>query len=336
MLALQSRDLLNLENEEKSVAEGARIAIVGLGAIGVSMGLALRQAEQSLLVVGHDKDAERAGAARRLKAVDKTEWNLIAACENADLVILAIPMSAMEATMRALAPHLKEGCVVTDAASLKEPVVRWAAQVLPETVSFVGGDPVVSSEGTGPDAADADLFRGSLYCITPAPNVHPDAVDLVSNLAALLGAHPYYLDAAEHDGLMAGVEHLPQILALALMGGAASQTTWREMRRLAGGSFERISALLGEDPDALSSLLLANKDNLVRWLDAYAVALGEVRDLVAGGEHEPLARAIDQAVVARRQWLHDRGEGFAEIKPVQVERSGFMRQLLFGVRPRRS
>jgi len=318
------------------VTEKIQITIVGTGCIGTSIGLALHQSEQPFLIVGHDKDIGRANAARRLKAVDKTEWNLITACENADVVILAIPMSGTQDTLRALAPYLKQGCVVTDTASLKGQVVGWAEELLPETVSFVGGNPVVASVGTGPEAADANLFRDKLYCITPSSKVHPDAVSLVSSLASLFGAYPYYLDAGEHDGLMAGVEHLPQALALALANCVMQESTWRELRKLAGGSFERISALVGEDPDALSAVLLANKENLLRWLDVYAAAVGVVRDLVAQGEHEPLAQSIDRAVVARRQWLQDRREQFSEIKPPQVERAGLMRQLFLGGKPQRS
>lgn len=313
-----------------------QITIVGTGSIGTSIGLALRQSEEPLVIVGHDKDPGHAGTAKKLKAVDKTNWNLIGACEAADVVILAIPMPAIEDTLKALAPHLKKGCVVTDTASLKEQVVRWAEELLPETVNFVGGNPVVISAGAGPDAADSDLFRNSLYCITPASNVHPDAVSLVSGLVALLGGQPYYLDPAEHDGLMAGVEHLPQALALALAQGTMEGASWREMCKLAGGSFERIVALVGEDPDAFSSVLLANRTNLVRWLDSYAVAVKEVRELIAQGEHEALAQTVDKAVVARREWHQDRQAGFTEIRPAEVERPGFLRQMFLGGGRRRS
>jgi prephenate dehydrogenase len=313
------------------MAEQARIAIVGTGCIGTSIGLALHQTGQPLFIVGHDKQAAHADAARRMKAVDKTDWNLINACQNADLVILAIPMNAIEETLKALAPHLKEGSVVTDTASLKGQVMEWAGAWLPATVHFVGGDPVVTSTGSGPDAASADLFRDNLYCIIPAPSAHPDAVSLVSSLVSLLGGRPYYLDAAEHDGLMAGVAHLPYALATALINGATRQAAWREMRKLAGGGFDQIGAMVGEDPDALCDLLLANRDNLVRCLDAYMVELKAVRDLIAGGEGEPLAQSIDRALVARNQWIQDRRNRFNEISPgAEVERPNFLRQLLIG------
>jgi prephenate dehydrogenase len=318
------------------VTEKVQISIVGTGSIGTSIGLALHQSEEPLLVVGHDKDPRHAGTAKKMNAVDRTDWNLIGACDKADVVILAIPMNGIEDTLRALAPNLKPGCVVTDTASLKGQVVQWAQELLPESVNFVGGNPVVVSTGTGPDVADASLFRDSLYCITPASNVHPDAVSLVTSLVALLGGQPYYLDPAEHDGLVAGVEHLPQALALALAQSTMQEPVWREMRKLAGGSFERITALIGDDPDALSSLLLANRDNLLRWLDAYAGALKEVRELVADGHHEPLAQVIDQGVVARREWHQDQRDGFAEIKSADVERSSFLRQMFLGGKRRQS
>jgi prephenate dehydrogenase len=114
------------------------------------------------------------------------------------------------------------------------------------------------------------------------------------------------------------------------------ENSWREMRKLAGGSYELITGLIGEDPDALADLLLANKDNLVRWLDAYTVALRDVRDLVIEGDHEPLAQSIDQAVVTRRQWLRDQSDMFSEIKSSELERTSFMRQMFLGQRRRGS
>jgi prephenate dehydrogenase len=319
------------------VAEKTQITIVGTGCIGTSIGLALRQSEQSLYIVGHDKEPKHAAVALRMKAVDKTDWNLIGACENADLIILAIPLNGIEETLRALAPYCKEGSVVTDTANLKEQVLQWSQDLLPERVNFIGGDPVVTSTGSGPEAADAGLFRDNLYCIAPAPGAHPDAVGLVSNLVALMGGHPYYLDAAEHDGLIAGVEHLPLVLALALTHGTMHEAGWNEMCKLAGGSYERIITLIGEDPDALSSLLLSNRRNLTRWLDAYIIALREVHDLIASGEPEPLAQSVGQALTARRQWLQERRNRFSEVRPAaEVERGSFMRQLLIGGGRRRS
>ena len=136
-----------------------QITIIGTGCVGTSIGLALHAAESPVLVVAHDKNPENAGLARKQKAVDKVDWNLIGACEEADLVILAIPLPAIEETLRVIAPYLKAGCVVTDTADLKAPVSQWAADLLPDSVSYIGGNPLLTGTTSGPAGARADLFR---------------------------------------------------------------------------------------------------------------------------------------------------------------------------------
>ncbi len=313
------------------MTEQVQITIVGTGCIGTSIGLALHQNTQDLLVVGHDKDSNNAGKARKLKAIDKTDWNLINACEDADLILLAIPITGIEDTLKAIAPYLKEGCVITDTASLKQPVVGWAEELLPDTVSFVGGNPLVTSTGSGPEAAEANLFEDNLYCIAPAANAHPDAVSLVSSLVSLLGSQPYYLDAAEHDGLMAGAAHLPLVLALALTHCTTYEAGWREMRKLAGTGFDTISSLVGEDPGALADVLLANRDHVVHWLDAYVNELKSLRDLIAGEETEALVQISERSVAARQQWLQDQRNRFSETPQMpEIERHGLLRTFLPG------
>jgi prephenate dehydrogenase len=311
------------------VAEQVKITIVGTGCVGSSIGLALHQATQPLAIVGHDKDAGNAGTARKMKAVDRTDWNLINACEDADLVILSIPINAIEDTLKAIAPYLKAGCVIADTASLKHQVMLWAEQLLPDTVSFVGGDPLVAPTGTGPSAARADLFKGSLYCLTPSGTAHPDAVSLMSSLVTLLGARPFYLDAVEHDGLTAGVAQLPQALALAFVHRVLSGSGWRDMRKLAGGSFEAFSALIGEDAETLTGALRVNRAQLLPWLDAYLDGLQTLRKLVAADSAEPLSRVSEEAIDARRQWVNDRRHQFSEDLPTPpIEKPNLLHQIV--------
>lgn len=298
------------------MAEQVQITIVGTGCIGASLGLALHRATEPVHIVGHDKNSKHAGAAQKMKAVDRTEWNLINACEKADLIVLAVPLNAVDDTLKAIAPYLKPGCVITDTAGLKQPVLAAAARWLPDTVSFVGGDPLVSAPAGGPDAASGDLFEGSLYCLVPAPAAHPDAVSLVSSLVTLLGARPFYLDAAEHDGLMAGVAQLPQALALLVWHSASTDAGWRDMRKLAGGALDTLGTLMGDDSTALADVLLSNRDHLLPWLDAVADQANSLRRLLADGEPEPVVAFGEQAIEARREWLRDRRRQFSEDLPL--------------------
>jgi len=309
--------------------EKVQITILGTGCIGTSMGLALHRAAQPLEIVGHDKNFEHASVAHKMKAIDRSDWNLINACENADLIILALPLQAIEETLTVIAPCLKPGCVITDTAPLKQKVLAMAERLLPETVSFVGGNPLVSSSAYGPQAASPSLFESCLYCVTPSQRAHPEAVHLVSSLVSLLGARPFYLDAAEHDGLMAGALHLPQLLALALWQSAATDCGWRDMRKMIGASYNAIGSLMGEDADALCEELLSNRAHLLSWLDSYMEQLKALRGLLADGIPEPLIKSGERAIEMRRQWLVDQRRLFSEDLPVpHIEKPNLLHHIL--------
>ncbi|MFQ6058246.1 MAG: prephenate dehydrogenase [Anaerolineae bacterium] len=310
-----------------------RITIVGLGLIGGSLGLALQKVKTDFEIVGHDIDYTIAGRAQKLGAIDRADWNLISACEGADLIFIATPLMAIKDTLTAIAPYLKPGCIVTDTATIKGQVLQWAEEILPHTVSFIGGDPVVGKEGTGLDAAAADLFAGALYCLVPLSGAEPEAVGLLSNLVSLIGARPYFVDAAEHDGLMAGVGHLPFILSTALLSATSRSTAWREMRRIAGYPFREATHLASDDPLTYRDICLANRQGIVRWIDACLESLKEVRELVAAEDREGLESLFTEMLTARGKWLRGVEEEPSEARRALEEagRRG-LRGLLFGSR----
>ncbi len=290
-----------------------RITIVGLGLIGGSIGLALREAEVAATVIGHDKLSEAASRAKKMGAVDKTHWRLLPACEEADLVVLSMPLNGVRETLADIGPYLKPGSIVMDTASLKAPVLAWAEELLAEGVYFVGTDPIIAGAVDAPGglkAARADLFEQGIFCLTPSPGADAEAVKQVTNLVAILGASPVFFDPYEHDGLMAAVDHLPSLVALALLDTVVDQPAWREMRKVAGPSFELMTRSALVDPDAQSELSVANRDNLVRWLDALTASLASIRQSLVDEEVETLAVAFDQAHVARAEWTRLRGSGY--------------------------
>ena len=287
-----------------------RVSIVGLGLIGSSIGLALRKAGLTSAVIGHDSGRGVANEARRIGAVDKADWNLISACEDADLVILAAPVRAIEELLKVLGPNLRPGCVVLDTAAVKEPVMAWAAASLPEQVHFVGGDPILSKALRGQwgvENARADLFEGGVFCLVPAAGTDPEAIQLVSSMASILGAKPLYLDAAEHDGLLAAVDHLPALLSLAMLETVIDQPAWRELRKVAGPAFESSTQLVTGNSVAHSDLSILNRENVVRWIDALSVSLTSLREVLIEGDVEPLDARLLHALEERQKWLHDRG-----------------------------
>ncbi|MCR4407919.1 MAG: prephenate dehydrogenase/arogenate dehydrogenase family protein [Anaerolineae bacterium] len=317
-----------------------KITIIGLGYIGGSIGLALKEAtaRTPVEIMGHDKDLFIARAAQKKGAVDKIHWNLIAACEEADILVLAIPLGAIHDTFKAVGPYLKAGCVVTDTATVKGPVLDWAEEILPDTVHFVGGNPIINlTAGGGPysglEAAKADLFKGALYCLTPSPDAAPEAVDLVAGLVQQLGANPYFLDAAEHDGLIAAVEHLPAVLTAVLLEVTTRAPTWREMRRLAGVAYRDSTRLTIEDAVANREVCLVNRDNLVRWIEICQDELETWKNALKGQDEETLDQCFQQGIDARAGWLKAARSGDWDmappVRPVEMPSSGtFFSQLL--------
>ncbi len=316
-----------------------RITIVGLGFIGGSIGLALHQAEADFEIVGHDRERGAANQAKKIGAVDKTDWNLVSACEDADLIVIAIPVGGIKDTLAAIGPYLKPGCLITDTASIKSPVVEWAEEILPKEVNFVGGDPIVSDAGTtaidsssgGVDAASADIFSGAVYCLTPAAGAAPDAVRLASDFVYLLGAKPYFLDPLEHDGLMAGVDHLPFVLSAALLGVATESASWREMRKLAGGAFENSTRFVSADPTTYRDACLVNRENIARWIDACSGKLVELKETILAGDAEELERVFEEAMIARQRWLKAREAGEWEGQSPEMPSMGSFMGQLFGL-----
>src|SRR4030042_6677786 len=151
-----------------SLSEVRTIAIIGLGRIGGSLGLALKRAGLNHVeVAGYARNPDVAARAVRIGAVDRTGDGIAAAVDGADMVILATPTLAMREIMQQMAPHLKAGCSVTDTASTKVKVMEWAESYLPSTASFVGGHPMAGREHAGINFAEVDLFGGCRYCLVP-------------------------------------------------------------------------------------------------------------------------------------------------------------------------
>lgn len=292
----------------------AQITIIGMGLVGTSLGLALKASGHDLHLVGHDAEVGRGRLALKKGALDESKVNLISACENADLVVLAIPISGIRETLEAIGPNLKPGCVVTDTATLKAPVLAWADEILPPEIPFVGGDPVFSpavsvDPGGGLEAARADLFQGAVYCLSAMPDTPPTALKRVSDMVNLIEARPFYPDPLEHDGLRAAVDGLPTLVGLALAQTVVRSPSWLEGRKLADYAFKLATSLVVGDANALRAMALLNRENLLPWLDSYLRELHQLRELVAAADGDQLDKTIAQTLQARDRWLQDREFG---------------------------
>jgi prephenate dehydrogenase len=282
-----------------------RIAIVGLGLIGGSIGLALKRAgSDGVELVGYARRPETADRALQLGAIDRVEGSLTSAVDKAALVILATPTMSVKEILSQIASHLPAGCVVTDVASTKVQVMKWAEESLPPSASFVGGHPMAGKELSGIDVADADLFKGCTYCIVPGRGASDDAVQTIVDLVHKVGARHVFMNASDHDQFVAGISHLPLILASALVMATTRNPHWSKMSEVAATGYQGATRLASQHPRMNRDICLTNGENIVSWIDDFTKELQRFRALIVEGDLG-LEQAFDRARQARNAWIEE-------------------------------
>jgi len=261
-----------------------RIAVLGLGLIGGSLALALRHAGVAEQIAGYDANPDTIRRAKERGIVTHVCTTAEEAVQGAELVILATPILAMPALLKSIAPALKPGTLVTDTASTKVQVVEWATTLLPNNIVFVGGHPMAGRERSGIDAADAGLFEGCTYCLTPTIETPSDAVARMSEVVTRLLAHPLLLDAQEHDRLVAGISHLPFVLSSALVRMLGQDERWSHMAALAASGYRDMSRLAAGSPTMYRDICWTNKEAIVDWIDSLVMELANLRSRIASGD----------------------------------------------------
>jgi prephenate dehydrogenase len=283
------------------------IAIIGLGLIGGSIGLALKRAEPvNTTVIGYDRDAEVTGRAVEFKAVQRPAPSAADAVKDATMVIIAVPTISVRRVFEEIAPHLSRGTVVTDTASTKSDVMRWARECLPPGVHFVGGHPMAGKETSGPQAAEESLFDDRPYCLVPALDASQGAVNAVEGYVKALGGRPFYMDAEEHDSYAAAISHVPLVASLALFKLAHRSAAWPELASMSGPAFRDLTRLASGEPEMSHDIFLTNRNNLGHWLDRFIEELLKLRTMIEDreeGASEALFRDLVQTQMDRDTFL---------------------------------
>lgn len=282
-----------------------QVAIIGLGLIGGSIGLALKQlAKLEWKIAGYARRPEVASKALSSGIVDRIETSLEGTVKDADLVIIATPVLTIKGILSQIADHLPHGCVVTDTASTKLQVMKWAEELLPPTVDFIGGHPMAGKEAYGIQAAEGQLFQGCIYCLTPAEKASPTSINQVTNMVKELGATPFLVDTQEHDNLVAGISHLPLLLSAALVSTTVKDASWNKMSVLAASGYRDLTRLASGNPEVDAHICLSNQEAILHWTDKFSKELDRYRRLLASGDKQ-LEEALAEANKARQEWLKD-------------------------------
>ena len=275
-----------------------RVAIIGTGLIGASIGLRLR-ADPSipdLEVAGYDRESDHPKRAQRMGALDVVARSARDAVSEASLVILSTPVLSLRRAMEDIAPALLEGAVVTDTGSTKADVMSWAERELPRIASFVGGHPMAGKTESGPDAADAALFQDARWVIIPGPRAPESAVKTVRGMVETMGATEMFMDAEEHDAYAAAISHLPMMAASAMFTLAHESEAWPELSMMAASGFKNATRLLDTEPDISFDIVATNRTQIVHWIERYREALLDLQERILDEDgEEELFRFMAQA-----------------------------------------
>ncbi|MCX8018073.1 MAG: prephenate dehydrogenase/arogenate dehydrogenase family protein [Rhodocyclaceae bacterium] len=285
-----------------------RLTIVGVGLIGGSFALAIKSAlaggQDCPRILGMGRSRAPLEAALGLGVIDEIGADWPSALDGADLVLLGMPVGQMAPVMQALAPHLGPRTLVTDGGSTKADVVAAARAAFGSKIGqFVPGHPIAGAEKSGVTAAQADLYLGRRVVLTPLPENHPADVAAVRQVWELCGAKVSSLEPEEHDRVFAAVSHLPHLLAFALVHELAGRDNADQLFSFAAGGFRDFTRIASSHPEMWRDICLANRQALLKELDAYMGELLRTRVLLASADAVGLEKMFATARARRDAWL---------------------------------
>jgi prephenate dehydrogenase len=293
-----------------STVEFETVALVGVGLLGGSLGLALRKRRLARRVIALARRPETARRALEIGAADEGGSDIPGGVGGADLVVLCTPVLTMPALVEQIAPRLKPGALVTDVGSTKAVLVRELPPRLRPENLYVGGHPMAGSEKTGVEAASADLFVGARYLLTPTPDTPVAAVERLERWIAGLGARPVRLQPEAHDRAVAGISHLPHVVAAALATAVASEPgaggpDLATLRELIAGGFRSTTRIAASSPEMWRDICLTNQAAVLEALGEFERELARFRGALEAEDGNALLEAFQQARRARVELVAD-------------------------------
>jgi prephenate dehydrogenase len=307
------------------------ICIIGLGPVGTSFGLALKQTIAGKPdITGFDLKRDRARRAQKAGAINKNARDLPSALKGAELVYIDIPANEIKECLGHAAGSLQGDCIVTDTASTKGQVIKWAEEILPPGISFIGGHPLIGQSISEIETADPNLFKGQTYCLIPARETATGALENMITLVKLIGASPFLIDALEHDAFAAGCEHLPLLLSHVLASVTTRTPAWSEMSGFTTSHYDEFCRPALANHQSIVDICLNNREGIIRWLDEYISELQRLQGLITTESNE-LAQAIEDAHQAIETKLSE-GSSVQKSALSKEEIGGGMTEMMVGRR----
>ena len=279
-----------------------KLAIIGLGLIGSSIGHAAKRGKLAGEVVGFDASEDVRARSAKLGFTDRVATTLEDAVKDADLVILATPVGAYQSLAETIAPHLKPGAILSDTGSVKGAVARDVTPFVPKNVQFIPAHPIAGTEFSGPEAGFAGLFDGRWTILTPLPGADEKSVAALNEFWEGLGAQVDVMDIAHHDLVLAMVSHVPHLIAYNIVGTAhdLEQVTEGEVIKYSASGFRDFTRIAASDPTMWRDIFLNNREAVLEVLGRFNEDLSRLQRWVRDGNGEALFDLFSQTRAIRR------------------------------------
>jgi prephenate dehydrogenase len=280
-----------------------QLGVIGCGLMGGSFALALKRAGLVKRVIGYSKSPSTTERAKKMGVIDDTAESALLAVSGSDIVLMAVPVSASEATFKAIRHLVEPGVLFMDVGSTKRDVVDAARRVLKERVgSFVPAHPIAGKEVSGVSHADASLYAGRQVIITPLPQTEPELVQKATDVWSAIGAQVLRMTPENHDAAFAAVSHLPHMLAFAFFNSVAKQPAGRDFLSLAGPGFRDFTRIAAGDPEVWRDILMSNREEILKQSMRFRHTLDALEHVIKTSNVEALEDLIRSASDARANW----------------------------------
>mgnify|MGYP000880272576 CR=1 FL=1 len=280
-----------------------QLGLIGCGLMGGSFALALKRAGLVKRVVGYSKSPSTTELARQMGVIDVEAPSALLAVSGADIVLVAVPVSASEATFKNIKHMVTPQMLIMDVGSTKGDVVEAARRGLRDQLgSFVPVHPIAGKEVSGVEHADADLYLGKQVILTPIEKTLTSQLKKASEVWNALGCKVVQMSPEAHDAAFAAVSHLPHLLAFAMMNSVAGQPLGKEYLTLAGPGFRDFTRIAASDPKVWRDILLANRDELLAQSRSFQTQLQAFEALMTQSDAQAIEALIAQASTTRAQW----------------------------------
>ena len=280
-----------------------QLGVIGCGLMGGSFALALKRAGLVKRVIGYSKSPSTTEKAKKLGVIDQAAESALLAVSGSDLVLIAVPVAATEATFKAIRHLIEPGVLIMDVGSTKRDVVDAARRVLKENIaSFVPAHPIAGKEVSGITNADATLYNGRQVILTPLPQTNPELVQKATDVWAAIGAQVLRMTPENHDGAFAAVSHLPHMLAFAYFNSVARQPAGRDYLSLAGPGFRDFTRIAASDATMWRDILMSNREEVLKQSMRFRHTLEAMEHALKSGNVEALEDMVRSASEARGSW----------------------------------